>query len=289
MAVETLPAPAMPKSLALLARLSPTALFCLLLLIVFVLIAIFAPALVMDPQSIDPVNRLKLPGTAGHPFGTDHLGRDVFARVMYGTRPSLVTGFSVAVIASVIGLAFGVMSGYFRTLDRVMMPVVDGMMAIPGILLAVALVALLGGGRATVITAIAIPEIPRMIRLTRSVTLSVRQQAFVSAAVSIGTPTPLILLRHIVPNTVATVTVQATYVCASAIITEAVLSFLGIGGSALPSWGSMIAEARTYIQIAPYLIAFPGVFLSLLVLSVNVLGDQFRDILDPRVARRIAA
>jgi peptide/nickel transport system permease protein len=198
----------------------------------------------------------------------------------------MVTGFSVALLASAIGLTFGVIAGYFRMADRVMMPVVDGMMAIPGVLLAVALVSLLGGGLATVIIAIAIPEIPRMIRLARGVTLSVREQAFVSAAVSIGTPTPLILWRHITPNTVPTVTVQATYACASAIITEAVLSFLGVGGSTLPSWGQMIAEARSYIQTAPWLIAFPGLFLSLLVLSVNVLGDQLRDILDPRVARR---
>lgn len=270
-----------------LARLGPGALAGLAVLAAFIATALVGPSLVGDPSAINPLNRLKM-SSAQHWFGTDYLGRDVFAMAIHGTGRSVAVGFAVAVIAAVFGLTIGILTGYFRAVDRVVVPLLDGMMAVPGILLAVALVSILGPNLATIIVAIAVPEIPRMARVVRGVVLSVREQQFVSAAVSIGTPVPLILTRHILPNTIGPVSVQATYACASAIITEAVLSFLGVGGTATPSWGGMIADFRQYVQIAPWLIAYPGVLLSLLVLVVNVLGDQLRELLDPRIARRLS-
>lgn len=270
-----------------LARLGPGALAGVAVLLVFVAIAIFGPMLVGDPAAINPLNRLK-PANATHWFGTDYLGRDVFAMAIHGAGRSVIVGFSVAIIAALFGLTIGILTGYFRAVDRVVVPMLDGMMAIPGILLAVALVSILGPNLVTIVIAIAVPEIPRMARVVRGVVLSVREQQFVMAAVSIGTPVPLILVRHILPNTIGPVSVQATYACASAVITEAVLSFLGVGGTATPSWGGMIADFRQYVQIAPWLIAYPGVLLSILVLVVNVLGDQLREQLDPRLARRLS-
>jgi peptide/nickel transport system permease protein len=256
-------------------------------LLAFVVTAIVGPWLVGDPAAINPLNRLKT-ASAEHWFGTDYLGRDVFTMAIHGTGRSVVVGFVVAAIAAVLGLTIGMLTGYFRSVDRIVVPMLDGMMAIPGILLAVALVSILGPNLVTIIVAISVPEIPRMARVVRGVVLSVREQQFVTAAVSMGTPVPLILLRHILPNTIGPVSVQATYACASAVITEAVLSFLGVGGSATPSWGGMIADFRQYVQLAPWLIAYPGALLSLLILIVNVLGDQLRELLDPRMARRLS-
>lgn len=268
-------------------RLGPGGLLGIAILLGFVATALVGPALVGDPSAINPLNRLKM-SSAQYWFGTDYLGRDVFAMAIHGTGRSVAVGFAVAVIAAVLGLTIGILTGYFRAVDRIVVPMLDGMMAIPGILLAVALVSILGPNLVTIIIAIAVPEIPRMARVVRGVVLSVREQQFVAAAVSIGTPVPLILVRHILPNTIGPVSVQATYACASAVITEAVLSFLGVGGSATPSWGGMIADFRQYIQIAPWLIAYPGALLSLLILVVNILGDQLRELLDPRLARRLS-
>lgn len=269
-----------------LARLGPVALAGIAVLVLYVLVAAIGPALVNDPSAMNPINRLK-PASLSNWFGTDYLGRDVFTLAVHGAGRSLAVGFAVATIAAGLGLLLGILTGYFRKVDRVVVPMLDGLMAIPGILLAVALVSILGPNLLTIIIAIAVPEIPRMARVVRGVVLSVREQQFVSAARSIGTPTPLILVRHILPNTIGPVSVQATYACASAVITEAVLSFLGVGGSATPSWGGMIADFRQYVQIAPWLIAYPGVLLSILILVVNVLGDQLRELLDPRLARRL--
>ncbi len=227
------------------------------------------------------------PPSAAHWAGTDHLGRDIFARTMVGSRNSLVVGACVAAATTVPGVLFGLLSGYFRGVDRFLMRLMDGMMAIPGVLLAIALVSLLGGGLTTVIVAITVPEIPRMARLVRSVVLTIRELPFIAAAISIGTSTPKILARHILPNAVGTLTVQATYVCAHAIIVEAVLSFLGVGTPPdIPSWGNIMAVGRQYFQIAPWIIAFPGVLLSVLVLAINILGDTLRDRLDPHLAGR---
>ncbi|MBZ0228574.1 MAG: ABC transporter permease [Bauldia sp.] len=256
------------------------------ILAAYAAIALFSPFLVSDYVGIDTAQRLKPPG-ALHWFGTDHLGREILGRALVGTRTSLAVGGAVAAIATVAGVLLGLYAGYFRLGDRLIMRVMDGLMAIPGILLAIALASLLGGGLGTLIVAISVPEIPRMARLTRSVVLSLKEQPFVTAAVSIGTSTPKILFMHILPNSVGALTVQATYVCAAAIITEAVLSFLGVGTPPeIPSWGNIMSAGRQYFQLAPWIIGFPGLMLSLLVLAINLLGDSLRDRLDPRLTRK---
>ena len=272
------------------------------ILLVMVLIALLAPVLgTTDPTRIDPAFRNQLPGAervmvdaAGEEvrrvywMGTDSLGRDLYSRVIYGAQVSLVIGLVVALLAVVIGLFIGLIAGYTRWVDAVVMRVMDGLMAIPPILLALGLVALWGAGLWTVIIAITIPEVPRVVRLVRSVVLSVREEPYVEAAISVGTPLPLILYRHVLPNTIAPLIVQGTYVCASAILVEAILSFLGVGiPTEIPTWGNIMAEGRILFQILPHLILLPGLFLAFTVLAVNVLGDGLRDTLDPRLAKRI--
>ena len=256
------------------------------LLLFMLLIAVFAPYLgTVDPTALAPARRTR-PPSAEHWFGTDMLGRDLYSRVIYGARVSLLVGFSVAAFASVIGLAIGLVAGFVRWADAVLMRVMDGLMSIPPILLAVALMALTRGSVGNVILAISIAEIPRVSRLVRSVVLSLREQPFVDAAVAAGTRTPMIMLRHILPNTLAPMTVQATYICASAMIIEAILSFIGAGTPPItPSWGNIMAEGRALWQVKPFIVFFPAVFLSITVLSVNLLGDGWRDALDPRMAK----
>jgi peptide/nickel transport system permease protein len=258
-----------------------------LILLAFLVIALLAPMLAGDPLQFEPTNRLKRPSDQFW-FGTDQFGRDVYSRVVYGTRISLIIGFSVAVLATFIGLVVGVLCGFYRPVDAVMMRVMDGMMAIPAILLAIALITLMKASLTIVIIAIAIPEIPRVARLVRSVVLSVRARPYIEAAVASGTRNGRIMVRHILPNTVAPLIVQATYVCASAILTEAGLSFLGAGTPPeIPSWGNIISLGRTYFQIAPWIIFFPGVMLAITVLAINLVGDGLRDSLDPRISRRM--
>ena len=258
------------------------------LLLFMLLIAVFAPYLgTVDPTALAPARRTR-PPSAEHWFGTDMLGRDLYSRVIYGARVSLLVGFSVAAFASVIGLAIGLVGGFVRWADAVLMRVMDGLMSIPPILLAVALMALTRGSVGNVILAITIAEIPRVSRLVRSVVLSLREQPYVDAAVAAGTRTPMIILRHILPNTLAPMTVQATYICASAMIIEAILSFIGAGTPPItPSWGNIMAEGRALWQVKPYIVFFPAIFLCITVLSVNLLGDGLRDALDPRLAKRI--
>jgi peptide/nickel transport system permease protein len=233
------------------------------------------------------MTRLK-PPSAEVFFGSDFLGRDVFARVISGARISLVVGLAVALIAVSIGLVLGMIAGYIRALDAVIMRVMDGLMAIPGILLAIALVSLSGATLGTVIVAIVIPEIPRVVRLVRAVVLTVREEPYVEAAIAAGTRLPLILSRHIMPNTIAPLIVQATYICGSAMLTESILGFLGAGiPPEIPSWGNIMSEGRTYFQISPWIIFYPGVALAITVLAVNVVGDGLRDTLDPRIARKM--
>jgi peptide/nickel transport system permease protein len=261
-----------------------TAFICALtILVAYVAVAVFSPLLAGDFVNINPTSRLIPPGSK-HWFGTDQMGRDIFARTLVGTRNSLVVGGSVAILTTVIGTTIGLLAGYFRIGEWLIMRIMDGLMAIPGVLLAIAFASLIGGGIGTVIIAIIIPEIPRMVRLVRSIVLSLKEQTYVVAAVSLGTRTWKILVRHILPNAVGSLTVQATYVAASAIITEAILSFLGIGSTAdSPSWGMIMSQGRLYFQIAPWILFFPGLFLSFMVLTVNILGDSLRDTLDPRL------
>jgi peptide/nickel transport system permease protein len=266
----------------------PTIAFGSALLIVMLLIAVLAPYLgTVDPTALAPAKRTREP-SADFWFGTDMMGRDIYSRVLYGTRVSLAVGFSVAILASLAGLAVGLVSGFVRWADGIIMRIMDGMMSIPPILLAVTLMALTRGSVGNVITAITIAEFPRVARLVRSVVLSLREQPYVDAAVAAGTRSPMIILRHILPNTLAPMTVQATYICASAIIVEAILSFIGAGTPpSNPSWGNIMAEGRALWQVKPFIVFFPAVFLSLTVLSVNLLGDGLRDMLDPRMAKRL--
>ena len=257
------------------------------LLLVIVLVAVVGPFFTVDPVALNPIKRLK-PPSAEFWFGTDFLGRDVFARVVHGARVSLVVGLAVAVIAVVLGLLIGLVAGYLRWLDAIMMRVMDGLMAIPGILLAIALISLSGATLVTVVIAIVIPEIPRVVRLVRSVVLSVREEPYVEAAIASGTRLVPILWRHILPNTIAPLIVQATYICGSAMLTEAILGFLGAGiPPEIPSWGNIMSEGRTYFQLTPWIIFYPGIALALTVLAVNTVGDGLRDTLDPRIARKM--
>jgi peptide/nickel transport system permease protein len=270
-------------------RRHPTAVVGGMLLILMLLMAVFAPYLgTVDPTALATAQRTRAP-SAQHWFGTDMLGRDIYSRVIYGTRVSLAVGVSVAALASAIGLAIGLFSGFLRWADAILMRVMDGLMSIPQILLAVALMTLTGGSMRNVIIAITIAEIPRVSRLVRGVVLTLRDQPYVYAAIAAGTRTPLIVLRHILPNTVAPMTVQATYICASAMILEAILSFIGAGipPAIAPSWGNIMAEGRALWQVKPFIIFFPAAFLSISVLAVNLLGDGLRDGLDPRMAKRL--
>jgi len=258
-------------------------------LVLMVLIAIIWPMLTAPPTDQNVMYRLK-PPTAEYWFGTDFLGRDVFARVVHGARISLVVGLAVALFATVIGLITGLLAGYIRILDAVIMRVMDGLMAIPAILLAIAMISISGATLTTVVLAITIPEIPRVVRLVRSVVLTVREEPYVEAAIAAGTRLPLILIRHILPNTIAPLIVQATYTCGAAMLTESILGFLGAGiPPEIPSWGNIMSEGRTYFQLTPWIIFFPGIALAVTVLAVNVVGDGLRDTLDPRIARKMRA
>ena len=258
------------------------------LLFVMVLIAVFAPLLAyQDPTALAPARRTR-PPSSQYWFGTDMLGRDVYSRVIYGARVSLIVGFSVAALSSILGLTIGLVSGFVRWADAIIMRIMDGLMSIPPILLAIALMALTRASVQNVIISITVAEIPRVSRLVRGVVLSLREQPYVEAAVASGTRAPKIILRHILPNTLAPLTVQATYICASAMLIEAVLSFIGAGTPPIiPSWGNIMAEGRALWQVKPYIVFFPAVFLSLTVLAVNLLGDGLRDALDPRLAKKL--
>jgi peptide/nickel transport system permease protein len=269
-------------------RNNPTVAIGGTLLLILVLIGIFAPYLwTVDPTALAPARRLRAP-SADHWFGTDALGRDVYSRVLFGTRVSLTVGLSVALLATLAGLAIGLVSGFVRWADSIVMRIMDGLMSIPPILLAVALMALTRGSVGNVIMAITVAEIPRVSRLVRGVVLSLREQAYVDAAIASGTRAPMIILRHILPNTLAPMLVQATYVCASAMIVESILSFIGAGTPpTIPSWGNIMAEGRALWQVKPYIVFFPAAFLSVTVLAVNLVGDGLRDALDPRMAKNL--
>ena len=282
---------------------NPTVVIGAAILAVVLLLGLAAPWLgTVDPVAINPSVRNKLPGfeetvrnddggttTVVHWMGTDTLGRDVYSRTLYGARVSMLVGAAVATISVALGLGVGLLAGYVRWLDGPVMRLMDGLMAIPAILLAIALVSLWTAGIAAVIVAIVIPEIPRVVRLVRAIVLSVREEPYVEAAISVGTPTLPLVIRHILPNTLPPLIVQATYIVASAILVEAILSFLGVGiPPETPTWGNIMAEGRALFRIFPHNILYPGIFLALTVLAVNMLGDGLRDTLDPRMKLRHA-
>jgi peptide/nickel transport system permease protein len=273
-----------------------------IVMILVVLIGLLAPWLgTIDPTAINPAARNRVPGAefsirtdTGERikmvarFGTDSLGRDIYSRVVYGARVSLLVGVVVAVISIAAGLFIGLLAGFFRWLDAVIMRIMDGLMAIPAILLAIAMVSLFRAGVFAVIAAIAVPEIPRVVRLVRSIVLGVREEPYVEAAVTLGTPTAKLIWRHVLPNTSAPLIVQGTFTCASAILVEAILSFLGIGvPPEVPTWGNIMAEGRQVFSLYPHNIIYPGIMLAATILAVNVLGDGLRDTLDPKMAKRV--
>ena len=291
-----------PRTVLQMLVRNPSVCFGGVVLVVMLLTALLAPFLgTIDPSNIDPIYRNKVPGTERmlrlddgsevpitHWMGTDMLGRDVYSRVIYGSQISLVVGLAVAILSIAVGLTIGLVSGYIRWLDGIVMRIMDGLMAIPGILLAIALMSLFNAGLGTVIFAIFIPEIPRVVRLVRSIVLSIREEPYVEAAISVGTSVPLILIRHVLPNTIAPLIVQGTYICASAILVEAILSFLGVGiPPEIPTWGNIMAEGRMLFRVFPHNLLYPGIFLTFTILAVNVLGDGLRDTLDPRMAKRL--
>ena len=272
------------------------------ILAVIFLIGLSAPFLgTRDPSEIDPISRNKRPGavrvltgadgqqrSTTYWMGTDSLGRDIYSRVLYGARVSMLVGISVALISIAAGLVIGLLAGYIRWLDGFVMRIMDGLMAVPAILLAIALVSLSTAGLRAVILAIVIPEVPRVVRLVRSVVLSIREEPYVEAAIALGARTVPLIVRHVLPNALAPLIVQATYVCASAIVIEAILSFLGVGiPPQTPTWGNIMAEGRSLFRVFPHNILFPGIFLAATVLAVNIMGDGLRDSLDPRLRNRL--
>jgi peptide/nickel transport system permease protein len=290
------------KPLWLLALRNPSVIVGGVILLIMLVIAILAPFLgTVDPTRIDPAARNKKPDTEityrldnGQTakrvayFGTDSLGRDVYSRVIYGTRVSLAVGVAVSLFAIAIGTMIGLLSGYVRWLDGIIMRIMDGLMAIPGILLAIALVSIWRAGLITVIFAIVVPDVPRVVRLVRSIVLTVREEPYVEGAVSVGTPTWILMFRHILPNTIAPLIVQGTFIAAAAILAEAALSFLGIGiPPEIPSWGNIMAEGRTLFRVFPHNIFYPGIFLAFTVLAINIMGDGLRDTLDPKMSKKV--
>jgi peptide/nickel transport system permease protein len=310
LSIEALPAPAAGDlapakrrsgTMRMLAR-NPSVVIGAAIVAFLALVGLFAPLLgTIDPSEINPVYRNKKPGVERmirgddgketvfvHRFGTDSLGRDVYSRVVYGARVSLVIGVLVAALSVAVGLTVGLIAGYIRWLDGFIMRIMDGLMAIPAILLAMGVVSLSRAGLVAVVIAIVIPDIPRVVRLVRAIVLSIREEPYVEAAITVGTPTPTLLVRHVLPNTVAPLIVQGTFLCGSAILIEAILSFLGIGiPPETPTWGNIMAEGRSLFRIYPHNIFYPGVCLAFAVLAINMLGDGLRDTLDPRFAKRV--
>jgi peptide/nickel transport system permease protein len=298
---ETAPAARRPSTLGIVMR-NPSVIIGAAIVAILALVGVLAPMLgTINPSEINPVYRNKKPGAERmiraddgkevpfvHRFGTDTLGRDVYSRVVYGARVSLIIGVTVATLSVAVGLFIGLIAGYIRWIDGIIMRVMDGLMAIPAILLAMGVVSLSRAGLLAVVIAIVIPEIPRVVRLVRAIVLSIREEPYVEAAITVGTPTPTLLIRHVLPNTIAPLIVQGTFICGSAILIEAALSFLGIGiPPETPTWGNIMAEGRSLFRILPHNIFYPGVCLAFAVLAINMLGDGLRDTLDPRFAKRV--
>jgi len=298
---DTAPAARKPSKLGIVMR-NPSVIIGATIVVFLALVGALAPFLgTISPSEINPVYRNKKPGAERmirtddgkevafvHRFGTDTLGRDVYSRVVYGARVSLIIGITVATLSVAVGLTIGLIAGYIRWLDGFIMRIMDGLMAIPAILLAMGVVSLSRAGLVAVVIAIVIPDIPRVVRLVRSIVLSIREEPYVEAAITVGTRTPTLLVRHVLPNTIAPLIVQGTFICGSAILIEAVLSFLGIGiPPETPTWGNIMAEGRSLFRIYPHNIFYPGICLAFAVLAINMLGDGLRDTLDPRFAKRV--
>ena len=276
------------QGVARLVRQNPTMAAGIVIVLIMVLIALLAPVLFTEnPNAVYPFERFEGP-SADSWFGTDVVGRDVYSRTIYGSRVSLIVAAAVASITTLLSVIIGLLVGYYRWVDMVVMRVMDGLMSIPAILLAIALTAVFGGSVQNVILALCVVETPRTVRVVRSAVLSLREQMFVDAARAVGAPTYRILVWHLLPNTVAPLIVLATFIAASAVLLEAYVSFLGAGVSQdTPTWGSIMAQGRQYLSNAVWIIFFPGVFLTLTVLGINIAGDGLRDRLDPKLRRRM--
>lgn len=241
-----------------------------------------------DDLRVDPDSRL-LPASRAYPLGTDPWGRSLLALLIVGARTSMLVGISVVIVAGLIGLFVGLVTGYMSRLDAILMRIMDGMMAFPGVLLALAFMAMVGPRVENVIIALSIMHIPKVARLIRSGVLSIRETAYVEAAEALGASTSRILVRHVLPNCYSTLLVQLSYVFATAVLTEAALSFLGVGVPAeIPTWGSVLSAGKPFMRAAPWLTFFPGLAIAITVLSFNLVGDGLRDILDPRLRHRHA-
>jgi peptide/nickel transport system permease protein len=270
-----------------------SALLGLVVIVVATAMAVLAPAFApADPIKNSLLERLTPPmwaagGTARHPLGTDTLGRDVASRLLYGARVSLIVGLSAVVIAGVLGVALGLVAGYYRGFtDDTLMRLGDVQLAFPVLVLAVAVLAVLGASLANVILVLGVTGWITYARIVRGETLSLRQREFVEAARALGASDHYLIWRHILPNVLAPVTVVATFSVARTIIAEASLSFLGLGiPPPAPSWGAMLDEGRNYITTGWWLALFPGLAILLLVLGINLVGDWLRDALDPRMER----
>lgn len=249
-----------------------------------VLMTIFAPLITgVDPDALHISDRF-VPPSFAHPLGTDNLGRDMLSRVLFGARLSLMIAGAVVLLNAVFGVLMGSLSGFYHRLDNVLMRISDALMAFPAILLAIGVAAALGPSAATAVIALAVVYVPRTARVVRASTLVVRELDYVQAARAAGATDRRILMRHILPNCLAPLIVQLSFVFAYTILSEAVLSFLGVGSPpTVPSWGVLISEGRTYMRDAPWLTLVPGVAIAITVLGLNLLGDGLRDVLDPHM------
>ena len=271
-----------PSWLALLAR-RKTTLAGAIIMTVMMMVGLLAPLIGGDPAHMDVAGRLAAPSRA-HWFGTDDVGRDVWSRVVYGARLSLLVGLSVVILAIATGVACGTIAGYYQRLDNVVMRVMDGLMAFPAIVLAIALMAALGPSVINVIVSIAVVYSPRVARVVRGSVLVIRETAYVEAARALGVADLTLIARHVLPNCLSPVIVQASFVFAAAVLTEAALSFLGVGVPPyVPSWGVILAEGRLYIQQAPWLVLYPGAAIMITIFGLNLFGDGLRDLLDPKI------
>ena len=260
------------------------ALLGMVLVALNVLVAVLAPAIGRwEPQRLDVQARLA-PPTATHWMGTDDVGRDVWSRVVHGTRLSMLVGGAVVALSFVGGIVFGLLGGYYRPLDNVLMRIMDGFMAFPGIILAIAMMASLGPSVVNVIVALGVVYVPRVARIVRGSVLVIRETPYVEAALALGAPDLTVLGRHVLPNCLSPVIVQGTFIFAAAVLGEAALSFLGVGvPPQIPSWGNVLAEGRLYLQQAPWLTLFPGGAIMGCILGLNLFGDGLRDLLDPKM------